>query len=74
MGEIKLVSNLKDADVYIDDGLAGKVKDLKTLWLEPGAYNLKVQAENYMPFTMRVYILSGKSLKVDANLAPQKEP
>jgi hypothetical protein len=74
MGEIRLLSNLKDADVYIDDGLAGKVKDLKTLWLEPGAYNLKVRAENYEPFTMRVYILSGKSLKVDANLAPQKEP
>jgi hypothetical protein len=74
MGEIKLLSNLKDADVYIDDGLAGKAKDLKTLWLEPGAYNLKVQAEDYEPFTMRIYILSGKFLKIDANLMPRKEP
>ena len=74
MGEIRLQTNLKDADVFIDDGWAGKVKDLKTLWLEPGAYNLKVQAESYAPFTVRIYILSGKTLKVDANLEPLKEP
>jgi hypothetical protein len=74
MGEIKLQSSPKDADVFIDDALAGKAKDLKTIWLEPGAYNLKVQAERYEPFVMRVYVLSGKTLKVDANLAPQKEP
>ncbi len=74
MGEIKLRSSIKDADVFIDDALAGKAKDLKTLWLEPGVYNLKVQADQYEPFTIRLYVLSGKTLKIDANLAPQKEP
>ncbi len=74
MGEIRLQSNLKDADVFIDDAWAGKLKDLKILWLEPGAYNLKVQAENYAPFTVRIYVLSSITLKVDANLAPLKEP
>ncbi len=67
-------SNLKDADVLINDSLAGKVRDLKTLWLETGAYNLKVQTENYAPYTVRIYVLGGKTLKVDANLAPPKEP
>lgn len=74
MGEIKLQTDSKDADVFIDDALAGKAKDLKTLWLEPGAYNLRVQAEGSEPFTTRVYVLSGRTLKIDANLAPKKEP
>jgi hypothetical protein len=74
MGEIRLRANLPDADVFIDDGLAGKAKDLKAIWLEPGAYNLKVEAADHAPFTVRLYVLSGKTVKVDANLAPQKEP
>jgi hypothetical protein len=74
MGEIKLRSNLPDADVFLNDAFAGKAKDLKTMWLEPGAYDLKVQADNFAPFAMRIYILSGKTLKVDAKLAPPKEP
>jgi hypothetical protein len=74
MGEIRLRANLAEADVFIDDGLAGKAKDLKTIWLDPGVYNLKVEAADYAPFTVRLYVLSGKTLRVDANLAPQKEP
>ena len=74
MGEVRLHSNLQDADVFINDGLAGKTKDLKTMWLEPGAYDLKVQADKYSTFTIRIYVLSDKTLTVNASLAPQKEP
>jgi len=74
MGEIRLRTNLPDSDVFIDEGLAGKAKDLKTIWLEPGAYTLKVDAAGHEPFTMRLYVLSGKNIRVDANLAPQKDP
>lgn len=74
MGEVKLRSSLQDADVFLNDGWAGKARDLKTIWLEPGAYDLKVQADKWAPFTMRIYVLSGKTMKVDARLAPQKEP
>ncbi len=38
MGEVKLNTNLKDAEVYIDSAYAGKAGDLKSLWIEPGAY------------------------------------
>jgi hypothetical protein len=73
MGEIRLRTAPEDAEVYLNDAWAGKTKDLKSIWLEPGAYNLRVQAENYQPFAIRVYVLSGKTLKVDAPLI-SKEP
>ena len=68
MGEIKLRATPANAEVYLDDALAGTAKDLKSIWLEPGAYNLRVQAENHQPFTIRIYVLSGKTLKLDAPL------
>jgi hypothetical protein len=73
MGEVKLRSNPEDADVFLDDGFAGKSKDLKTLWLEPGAYNLRVEAANHAPFSLRIYVLGGKTLKIVAKLVPNQE-
>lgn len=73
MGELRLRSNLENADVFLDDGFAGKAKELKTMWLEPGAYNLRVEAENHAPFALRIYVLGGKTLKIDAKLSPLQE-
>ncbi len=73
-GEVKIRTSSPEADVYLDDAFAGKAKDLKTMWLDPGAYNLKVEAADHDPFVLRIYVLSGKTLKIDANLLPQKEP
>jgi hypothetical protein len=74
MGEVKIRTTLPEADVYLDDGFAGKAKDLKNMWLDPGAYNLKIEAADHEPFAVRIYVLSGKTLKIDAKLIPQKEP
>ncbi len=74
MGEVKIKTVLPDADVYLDDGFAGVAKDLKSMWLEPGAYNLKLEAEGYEPFAVRIYVLSGKTVKIDARLKPRMEP
>jgi hypothetical protein len=73
LGEVKLRSNLENANVFLDDGFAGKTKELKTIWLEPGAYNLRVEAENHAPFALRIYVLGGKALKIDAKLLPNQE-
>lgn len=66
MGEIKLRSEDKEAWVYLDGGLAGKVDKLKTLWLEPGAYNLEVRSGGKR-FEQKVYVLSGKTLRLTAD-------
>ena len=67
MGEIKLKSADKDAWVYLDGALAGRAEKLKSMWLEPGAYHLEVRAGNRR-FGPRVYVLSGKTLRLTADL------
>ena len=66
MGEVKLHAASKKAEVFVDGAYAGVAEDLKTLWLEPGAYNLEVRAHTGTPFSRRIYVLSGKTLKIDA--------
>jgi hypothetical protein len=71
-GEIKLDSSEKDAEVYIDGAYAGMVRDLKSIWLDAGAYDLELKGEGDRFFQKRIYILSGKSLKISAMLS--REP
>lgn len=65
MGELKLQTADKNAWVYLDGALAGRADKLKTMWLEPGAYNVEVRS-NGRRFAQRVYILTGKTLKLNA--------
>ncbi len=70
-GEVRLSADPKVAKVYIDGGYAGTADKLKTLWLDPGAYDLTVSSPGCAPFHQRVYVLSGKSLKITAKLNPE---
>jgi hypothetical protein len=42
------------------------------MWLEPGAYDLSVSSKDHEPFHRRIYVLSGRSLKIAAKLNPQR--
>lgn len=65
-GEVKLSSlgRNKNAEVYIDNGYAGLAGKLKDMWLDPGVYDLSLKASDGSRFTKRIYVLSGKSLKI----------
>jgi hypothetical protein len=65
-GEVKLSSlgHNKNAEVYIDNAYAGIAGKLKEMWLDPGAYDLSLKAADGSSFTKRIYVLSGKSLKI----------
>lgn len=67
-GEVRLVADPKMAGVYIDGAYAGTADRLKSMWLDPGAYDLTVSAKDRESFHQRIYILSGKSLKITAKL------
>jgi hypothetical protein len=71
-GEVRLTAEPRAAEVYIDGGYAGTADKLKTLWLDPGAYDLTVSAGGREPFHQRLYVLSGKSLKITAKLNPEQ--
>jgi hypothetical protein len=68
MGEVKLKSDDKSAWVFLDGALAGKADRLKTIYLEPGAYNLEVRSGDKR-FGQKIYVLSGKTLRLTAGLA-----
>jgi hypothetical protein len=72
-GEVRLTTEPKAAEVYIDGGYAGTADKLKNLWLDPGAYDLTVTAAGLEDFHQRVYVLSGKTLKITAKLSASKE-
>lgn len=74
MGEVKLAASDKEASVYLDGAYAGPAHKLKTLWLEPGAYNLEVRDTAGQSFERRIYVLTGKTLQIQANLQPVKDP
>jgi hypothetical protein len=67
-GEVRLSVDPKNAAVYVDGGYAGTADHLKNIWLEPGAYELRVSAPDRAEFEQRIYVLSGKSVKIDAKL------
>lgn len=67
-GELRLSADPKVAEVYIDGAYAGTADRLKSIWLDPGAYDLTVSAADRESFHQRVYVLSGKSLKITAKL------
>jgi hypothetical protein len=84
-GKVELAVLPKTADVYIDGAYAGAAGDLKKIWLSPGAYDLEISLSpqhtntarvgdpvpGSTPFHQRIYVLSGKSLKIKHNLLSQ---
>lgn len=68
-GQIELRSDARNAEVYIDEAYAGTAEHLKHIWLDPGAYDLSVSAAGREPFHQRVYVLTGKTLSINAKLS-----
>jgi hypothetical protein len=63
-GQVNLQSPYKDAEVYLDDAYAGTTSTLKKFWLAPGAYQLEIRPKGESPQKKRIYVLTGKTLKV----------
>ncbi|HYW46423.1 MAG TPA: hypothetical protein VE959_26385 [Bryobacteraceae bacterium] len=67
MGDVKIRFGEKTAMVFLDGALAGRLDQLKDMWLEPGAYNLEIRGGKHR-LTQRIYVLSGKTFKVTADM------
>ena len=63
-GKVVLRNAAADAQVYIEGGYAGEAGKLKSLHLQPGVYKLEVRSASGN-FERRIYVLSGKTLKID---------
>jgi hypothetical protein len=72
-GKVELAVNQKNAEVYIDDAYAGLAGRLKNMWLEPGAYNFTIASADGSAFHQRIYVLTGKSVKIKAKLVQENK-
>src|SRR5882724_4053575 len=63
MGEVKIQTSNKTASVYLDGAFAGRADHLRSMWLDPGIYNLEVRDGNRR-YAQRIYVLTGKTLKL----------
>jgi hypothetical protein len=68
---VKLDADPKSAQVFIDHAYAGTVAKLKSFWLDAGAYDLAVTAEGRAPYRQRIYVLSGRTLRIKVALQPE---
>ena len=72
-GRIKLKTKFKEASVYLDGAFAGLAKDLKDIWLKPGVYQLKLETDRHQPFEIRVYVLTGKTVRIEPNFEERSQ-
>ena len=70
-GELKLDTNVKEAEVFINGAFAGTAGKLKSMNMHPGTYNIEVRAPGRARFAERVYIVAGKTLKLHPDLHVQ---
>ena len=73
-GEVKLETNVKDAEVFINGAYAGTVGSLKSMRLRQGAYNLEVRSPGRARYAERIYVVNGKTLRVRPELRVERKP
>lgn len=74
-GQVKLRILPATAEVLINNAYAGTVAGLKgSFWLKPGVYDLCVRAPGRVEFRRRIYVLTGKKIKIEATLSAANGP
>lgn len=67
-GEIKLDTEVKDADVLINGAYAGTSGKMKSFRLRPGTYDLEIRAPGRTRYAEKVYVVAGKTLHIHPEL------
>ena len=67
VGQIKIDTKDKNAQVFVNGDFAGTVKDLKTMTMRTGSYDIQVREPGQPTFEQRVYVVAGKTTKLHPN-------
>jgi hypothetical protein len=62
LGEVKIDSKSKTAEVFINGAFAGTTKDAKTMHLLQGTYNIEVRQAGEPTLTQQVFVAAGKTV------------
>ena len=63
-GQVKLDTKVKDAQVFINGAYAGTTHENRTMHLRPGTYNIEIRENNQTPFSQRVYVSAGQTVRL----------
>ncbi|SRR5579871_2448233 len=67
IGKVKFETKMKDAQVFVDGGFAGTVKQLGTFPLRPGTHNLELRdPAGQIILQEKVDVVAGKTIKLAA--------
>jgi len=70
---VKLITQNKDAQVYVDGGYAGTAGKLKKFQLAPGQHDIELRdTSGKVLHEEHVTVVSGKTVDIDAALATAK--
>jgi len=72
-GTARLRVTPPQARVTIDGAFAGTVEELRDLRLPPGAYLVQFDLEGFQTQQQKVYVLSGKTMRLDVTLRPEQQ-
>lgn len=70
-GQVKLDTKLKDAQVFINGTYAGTVKELKSMWIHQGSYDLELRAPNGARFERQIFVVNGKTIHINPGFDPR---
>ena len=70
-GQVKLDTNVKDAQVFVDGAYAGTSGKLKTMWMRPGTYTIELRAPGQAQFAEKIYVVAGKTVHVEPGFQPE---
>jgi hypothetical protein len=72
-GEVKLITQDKEARVYVDGGYAGTAGKLKKFRLAPGQHDIELRdITGKVLHEERITVIPGKTVNVDANYSAPK--
>ena len=60
--------------MLINGSLAGTVRQLKTMTLRAGTYDIQVRAPGRAPFEQKIYVIAGKTVKLHPDLSVANTP
>jgi hypothetical protein len=64
-GKVKFDTKMKEAQVYVDGGLAGTVKQLGTFPLRDGAHDIELRStDGHTLYQEHVDVIAGKTIKI----------
>jgi hypothetical protein len=68
IGEVKLDTKVKDAQVFINGAYAGTTHDNKSMHMFPGNYRIEIVEAGQTRYAGKIYVVAGKTLHLHPTL------